>query len=349
MAGPWPTHDLYNGFVLERGSFGKQGFTVTKQVTGATEKFADTARPRAAPRALRFRVADYAVLLKPRVMSLVVFTALVGLLLAPGAIDPWTAAAAVACIAIGAGAAGAINMWYDRDIDLHMFRTMNRPLPAGRLKPKEALAIGVVLSTGSVGVMALLVNVWAAALLALTIFYYVFIYTVWLKRRTPQNIVIGGASGALPPVIGWAAVTDDVGLGAVLLFTIIFLWTPPHSWALALFRRGDYETAGVPMMPLAVGVRETKRRMLVYMALLLPATLLPVAIGMSGALYGVAAVGLGVAFWVHGWRVWKDRDGPDDGQGGERTARSMFLFSILYLLLIFVSLLADRLVFLPLV
>ena len=339
----------YSGFVLERGSFGNQGFTVTRQVTGASENIADTARPQAAPRALRFRVADYAVLLKPRVMSLVVFTALAGLLLAPGAIDPWTATAAVLCIAIGAGAAGAINMWYDRDIDLHMFRTMNRPLPAGRLKPKEALAIGVVLSTGSVGVMALLVNLWAAALLALTIFYYVFIYTVWLKRRTPLNIVIGGASGALPPVIGWAAVTDGVSLGAAFLFTIIFLWTPPHSWALALFRRGDYETAGVPMMPLAAGVRGTKRRMLVYMALLFPATLLPVAIGMSGAIYAVAAVGLGTAFWVHGWRFWKDQNAPDDGQEGERTARAMFFFSIIYLLLIFVSLLADRLLFLPLV
>ncbi len=287
----------------------------------------------------RFQVADYALLLKPRVMSLVVFTAVTGLWLAPGGLEPWTAAAAVLCIAIGAGASGAINMWYDRDIDLHMLRTQNRPLPAGRLKPEKALAFGIVLSTGSVAVMALLVNGTASALLALTIFYYVFIYTVWLKRRTPQNIVIGGASGALPPVIGWAAVTGDIGMGAVILFAIIFLWTPPHSWALALFRRGDYKAAGVPMMPVVAGVRKTKLLMLVYTAALLPVTLLPVATAMSGAVYGVSAGLLGLGFAGHVWRVWKN--------GEEKAARAMFFFSIFYLFFIFVALIGDRLLFLP--
>ena len=315
---------------------------MTRQGTGASENIADTARPQAAPRALRFRVADYAVLLKPRVMSLVVFTALAGLLLAPGAIDPWTATAAVLCIAIGAGAAGTINMWYDRDIDLHMLRTMNRPLPAGRLAAREALIFGVILSVGSVAIMAGMVNLVAAALLAATILYYVFIYTVWLKRRTPHNIVIGGASGALPPVIGWAAVSGDVGLGAAILFLIIFLWTPPHTWALALFRRGDYEAAGVPMLPVVAGEKETKRQMLIYTALLVPTTLLPVFIGMSGALYGVAATVLGVLFARHGWRVW-----TDSGETGGKTARPMFFFSILYLFLIFFALLIDRALFFP--
>ncbi|HEX9570500.1 MAG TPA: heme o synthase [Rhodospirillales bacterium] len=312
---------------------------MSEQAIGTAEKITGAARPRAGARAPRFRVTDYALLLKPRVMSLVVFTGVVGLILAPGNHDPVTMVAAVICIALGAGAAGVINMWYDRDIDQIMRRTMNRPLPAGRLGAGEALAFGVALAVASVAAMAWLVNVVAAVLLATTILYYVFIYTVWLKRRTPQNIVIGGVSGALPPVIGWAAVTGDVGLGALVLFAIIFLWTPPHSWALALYRRGDYEAAGVPMMPVIAGERETKRQMLVYTALLLPATLLPVWIGMSGALYGVAAVVLGIGFAGHAWRVWKDEDGS--------RARPMFFFSIFYLFLIYVALLADRLLFYP--
>ena len=282
----------------------------------------------------RFRVADYAVILKPRVMSLVVFTAGVGLALAPGTIAPMTAALAVACIAAGAGASGAINMWYDEDIDRTMHRTMNRPIPAGRMRPIEALATGIVLGTLSVAVMAGFVNAAAAGLLALTILYYVLIYTVWLKRRTPQNIVIGGASGALPPTIGWAAVTGDVGLGALALFAIIFLWTPPHSWALALYRNADYVAAGVPMMPVVAGARATKRLMLVYTALLLPVTLVPVAIGMSGWLYGTAAALLGAVFAGHAIRLARD--------SGIGPARPMFLYSILYLFLIFAALLADR-------
>ena len=313
---------------------GKLPHAVVGAGKGASKAGAETPEP-------RFQVADYALLLKPRVMSLVVFTAVTGLWLAPGNLDPWTVVAAVLCIAIGAGSAGAINMWYDRDIDLHMLRTQNRPLPAGRLKPEKALAFGVVLSVGSVSVMAMLVNGAAAALLALTILYYVFIYTVWLKRRTPQNIVIGGVSGALPPVIGWAAVNGDVGLGAVILFAIIFLWTPPHSWALALFRRGDYQAAGVPMMPMVAGIRKTKLLMLVYTAALLPVTGLPVAVAMSGAVYGVSAGLLGLGFAGHAWRVWKD-----EGDSGS-APKAMFFFSIFYLFLIFLALILDRLFFVP--
>ncbi len=293
----------------------------------------------------RFSVADYAVLLKPRVMSLVVFTAAVGLVLAPGSIDLLTGIAAVLCIAIGAGAAGAINMWYDRDIDRHMRRTMNRPIPAGRMAPDKALVFGSVLGGGSVVMMAVLVNAAASALLAITILYYVFIYTVWLKRRTPQNIVVGGASGALPPVIGWAAVTGDIGLGAVALFMIIFLWTPPHSWALALFRRGDYANAGVPMMPIVAGEHETKRLMVIYTAILIPITLAPVAIGMSGAVYAVIATGLGVEFGRRVWNVWRDVESESER---EQAAKRLFFFSIFYLFAIFVGLLVDRLAFVAL-
>ena len=284
----------------------------------------------------KFRVADYAVILKPNVMSLVVFTALVGLLLAPGNIDVTTAFIAVACIALGAGGAGAVNMWYDRDIDRTMARTSARPIPAGRMNPRAALIFGSILAAGSIGAMAVFVNVVAGALLAATFVYYVLIYTVWLKRRTPQNIVIGGASGALPPVVGWAAVTGGIDAGALALFAIIFLWTPPHSWALALFRREDYARARVPMLPVVAGERATRNQILVYSLLLVPATLAPVAIGLSGALYGVAASVLGVMFLRHAVRVWRDTT--------DATARPMFGFSILYLFLIFVFLLADTLV-----
>ena len=293
------------------------------------------------PHRHRFRMQDYAVLLKPRVMSLVVFTAACGLFLAPGTIGLETALVAIICIAAGAGAAGAINMWYDQDIDRVMQRTMNRPIPAGRMRPVEALVFGTLLSFGAVGIMAKWVNAPAALLLAVTILYYVFIYTMWLKRRTPQNIVIGGASGAFPPMIGWIAVTGGMDWGAISLFAIIFLWTPPHSWALALYRRGDYAAADVPMMPVVAGERHTKFLMLVYTALLIPATLAPVTLGVSGAFYGLAALGLGIEFWRRLWRVWKSDD--------VMTARPLFLFSILYLFLIFAGLLVDRLVFVPLV
>src|SRR5579884_3725784 len=209
-------------------------------------------------------VGDYVEILKPRVMSLVVFTGIVGLAVAPAHLNPVLAAVAVICIAVGAGAAGAINMWYDRDLDALMRRTASRPLPAGRMMPGEALGFGVVLAAGAVLVMGLAINLVAAGLLALTIGFYVFVYTMWLKRRTPQNIVIGGAAGALPPVIGWAAASGQIGWGAILLFAIIFLWTPPHFWALSLYRAGEYAKAGVPMLPVVAGARETKRQMLLY-------------------------------------------------------------------------------------
>mgnify|MGYP000156246811 CR=1 FL=1 len=299
----------------------------------------DMAPETAAPPRYRFRLADYAIILKPNVMSLVVFTAMAGLLLAPGTIGLLPAAVAILCIAVGAGAAGAINMWYDRDIDCEMARTRARPIPAGRMMPAAALVYGVILAVGSVAVMELYVNTMAAALLAATLVYYVFIYTVWLKRRTPQNIVIGGASGALPPVIGWAAVTGTVDAGAVALFAIIFLWTPPHTWALALFRRDDYARAKVPMLPVVAGEKQTRLQIVAYTLLLVPATLAPVALGMSGLVYGVSALVLGGQFLRHALRVWRDET--------DRSARPMFGFSILYLFLVFVALLADAVVRIP--
>src|SRR5712672_1058778 len=234
-------------------------------------------------------VADYVEILKPRVMSLVVFTGLVGLVLAPGHLHPLLATIAVLCIAIGAGASGAINMWYDRDIDAVMRRTASRPLPAGRMTPGEALGFGTVLAVGSTVVMGLAVNWAAAALLALTIAFYVLVYTIWLKRRTPQNIVIGGAAGALPPLIGWAAVTGDIGWGALALFAIIFFWTPPHFWALSLNRSGQYAAAGVPMLPVVAGPHQTKRQMLLYTLVLWPVTAAPWLLGTAGGLYAVGA------------------------------------------------------------
>ncbi len=301
---------------------------------------AEIPRPRQAePRLPRLNVRDYALLLKPRVMSLVVFTALVGLLLAPGAIGTLSATIAVVCIAIGGGAAGAINMWYDRDIDLIMTRTRNRPLPAERLRPERALVFGVTLAALSVAVMAWAVNPAAAGLLAFTIFYYVFVYTVWLKRRTPQNIVIGGAAGAFPPMIGWISVTGDFGPEAGMLFAIIFLWTPPHSWALALFSNEDYARAGVPMLPVVAGKKKTKAWMAFYIALLIPSSLSPVYLGFSGMIYGGAAAILGGGFVYHMIRVWRDKSGG--------ALRPMFFYSIYYLFLIFAFLLVDRMLFIP--
>src|SRR5438067_3612029 len=222
-------------------------------------------------------------------MSLVVFTGIVGLLLAPGHLHPVLAAVAVLCIAVGAGASGAINMWYDRDIDAVMRRTALRPLPSGRMLPGEALGFGAVLAVGAVAVMGLAVNWVAAQLLALTIAFYVFVYTMWLKRRTPQNIVIGGAAGALPPIVGWAATSGDVGWGAIVLFAIVFFWTPPHFWALSLYRAGEYAAAGIPMLPVVAGARETKRQMLLYTVVLWPAALAPWPLGIAGPLYGAGA------------------------------------------------------------
>ncbi|NQV46701.1 MAG: protoheme IX farnesyltransferase [Rhodospirillaceae bacterium] len=286
------------------------------------------------PRQPNPRILDYALLLKPRVMSLVVFTAWTGQMMAPGSIDPLTSAIAVLCIAVAAGASGAINMWYDRDIDVIMTRTQKRPLPDGRLDPLEALGFGTFLACASVAGMGLFVNVAAAGWLMLTILYYVFIYTVWLKRRTPQNIVIGGAAGAFPPMIGWVSVTGGADWNSVILFLIIFLWTPPHTWALALYRTGDYEAAGVPMMPVVVGPQKTKIQMLIYTLALVPVTLMPVMVGMSGRVYGIAALALGIAFLRHCIIVLRSDDDKD--------ARKMFFFSIFYLFLIFVFLLIDK-------
>jgi heme o synthase len=279
-------------------------------------------------------VGDYVALLKPRVMSLVVFTGFVGLYLAPGHLHPVLATIAMLCIAVGAGAAGAINMWYDRDIDALMRRTERRPLPAGRMAPGEALGFGCVLAVASVLVMGLGVNWAAASLLALTIAFYVFVYTVWLKRRTPQNIVIGGAAGAFPPIVGWAAVTGDVGLPSLLLFALIFFWTPPHFWALSLYRCADYARAGVPMLPVVAGARETKKQMLIYTLLLWPLALAPSFAGLAGPLYFALALGLSALFTLAAIRVWFD--------AGERAAREMFAFSILYLFLLFAFLVIDR-------
>ena len=279
-------------------------------------------------------VADYIALLKPRVMSLVVFTALAGLYLAPGTVHPVIALVAVLCIAVGAGASGAINMWYDRDIDAVMSRTCNRPVPTGRLDPGQALGFGVVLAVGSVLLMGLVVNVAAAALLAFTIGFYVFIYTMWLKRRTPQNIVIGGAAGAFPPMVGWAAVTGDMAIGSIVLFAIIFIWTPPHFWALSLYRRGDYEKAGVPMLPVVAGVAETKRQILLYTLVLAPLGAVPAMIGMASWYFGALAASLGIVFIGMAVGILRDT--------GEVYARRTFTFSLLYLALLFAALMADR-------
>jgi protoheme IX farnesyltransferase len=279
-------------------------------------------------------VSDYWALLKPRVMSLVVFTGFAGLFVAPGHLHPVLAAIAVLCIAVGSGAAGCINMWYERDIDALMARTRDRPIPGGRVQPGEALGFGVVLAVGSVVIMGLGVNWTAAALLALAILFYVFVYTVWLKRRTPQNIVIGGAAGAFPPMIGWAAVTGDVSLASTALFLIIFFWTPPHFWALALFRSGDYARAGVPMLPVVAGPETTKRQMLAYSLILLPLGLVPYALGVAGTWYAVGALALGLLFVVSALRVLGSED--------DRAARQMFGFSILYLFALFALLVVDR-------
>ena len=279
-------------------------------------------------------VADFVQILKPRVMSLVVFTGVVGLIVAPGHIHPLLAFVAVLCIALGAGAAGAINMWYDRDIDAIMRRTAMRPLPSGRMLPGEALGFGAVLAVGAVVLMGLAVNAVAAELLALTIAFYVFVYTVWLKRRTPQNIVIGGAAGAFPPMIGWAAATGQIGWGAVALFAIIFFWTPPHFWALSLYRSQDYAAAGVPMLPVVAGARETKRQMLLYTIVLWPVSTTPWLLGIAGPIYAAGAAALSLAFTGAAIAVWRD--------AGDKAARHMFSFSLLYLFLIFGLLLADH-------
>ena len=283
------------------------------------------------------RVSDYFALLKPRVMTLVVFTGFAGLLAAPGTLHPLLAAVAVLCIAVAAGAAGAINMWYDRDIDAVMRRTKSRPIPRGRIEAPEALSFGIVLSLFSVMVMGLALNWTAAALLALANGFYVFVYTVWLKRRTSQNIVIGGAAGAFPPMIGWAAVTGGLSLEPLLLFLIIFAWTPPHFWALALYRATDYAKAGVPMLPVVSGIRHTQAQILLYTLLMAAAAMAPVVIGMTGWLYGISAAVLNLLFLICSWRLYRS-----DESELEKPARQTFGFSILYLFALFTALIADR-------
>jgi protoheme IX farnesyltransferase len=278
---------------------------------------------------------DYIALMKPRVMSLVVFTALVGLLVAPGHVHPVIGFTALLCIAVGAGAAGALNMWYDADIDARMTRTAERPIPAGRLLPGEALAFGMTLAVGSVVVLGLLVNVIAAALLALTIAFYVVIYTIWLKRSTPQNIVIGGAAGAFPPMIGWAAATGGISVEPIVLFLIIFFWTPPHFWALSLYRTEDYARAGVPMLPVVAGAQETRRQILIYTLVLAPIGLAPWLLGYAGPVYGVVAAATGAAMIALALRVRAEHT-------GHTASKQLFAFSILYLFVLFAVLLAEQ-------
>ncbi|MFZ5930178.1 MAG: heme o synthase [Pseudomonadota bacterium] len=284
-------------------------------------------------------VGDYFALLKPRIMSLVVFTGLVGMMMAPGHINPVIGFIALLCIAIGAGASGALNMWYDADIDAHMERTKTRPIPMGRVAPAEALNLGVTLSLGSILLIGIAVNATTAALLALTIGFYLFVYTMWLKRRTPQNIVIGGAAGAFPPMIGWAAVTGAISIESIVLFMIIFMWTPPHFWALALYRSEEYAKVGVPMLPVVAGRVETCKQILIYTALMIPVVLAPWLMGFASIYYGASAAVLSLIFAVLAVRVWNVRN--ITGDAGDKPARHLFAYSILYLMLLFTALLVE--------
>lgn len=285
-------------------------------------------------------VGDYVALLKPRVMSLVIFTAFVGMMLAPGTIHPVIAGVALLCIAVGAGASGALNMWYDADIDRIMSRTASRPIPAGKVSREEAFTFGMTLSLGSVLILGLLVNWFAGAFLAFTIFFYVVIYTMWLKRSTPQNIVIGGASGAFPPMIGWASVTGDVSYESALLFLIIFMWTPPHFWALALFKNSDYKAAGIPMMPVVAGESSTRNQILIYSVLLAPIAVSPYFIGFAGLGYGIVSAITGAMFVWLAFDVWRKRE----GEVARKASVRLFAFSIFYLFLLFAALLVENLV-----
>jgi protoheme IX farnesyltransferase len=292
---------------------------------------------------------DYFALMKPRVMSLVIFTGLAGLLAAPGHIDPVLGFAILLAIAAGAGGAGALNMWYDADIDARMARTRARPVPAGKISPQEALGMGMTMSILSVLLMALASGAFAAGLLAFTIFFYAVVYTMGLKRRTPENIVIGGLSGALPPAIAWAAKTGALTLDPLILVAIIFFWTPPHFWALALYQKGDYAAAGVPMLPVTHGAAETRKRVLLYALILVPLGLAPAVTGLGGALYAAVATAGGALFLLLAVRVARSRAGERDAGGdlyavarGDKAARDLFAFSILYLALLFAALLIEH-------
>jgi heme o synthase len=294
--------------------------------------------PETAPAISSGEVRDFFALLKPRVMFLVVLTALVGLLAAPGTVNPVIAVASVLAIAVGAGASGCLNMWWDADIDAIMTRTARRPIPGGRVLPGEALTFGIVLSVGSVAVLGLVANWQSAAMLAFTIFFYAVIYSMWLKRSTPQNIVIGGLAGAFPPMIGEAVVTGDFGIRSLVLCGIIFLWTPPHFWALAVVKFGDYERAKVPMMPNVKGPASTRRQILAYSLVLAPFALLPSLMGFGGLIYAVVAAISGLGMVLLSWRVLR----ITEGEPALKAAQALFAFSILYLFLLFTVLLAEH-------
>jgi len=287
-------------------------------------------------------VGDFFALLKPRVMSLVVFTGFAGIVVAPGHIDPLTALTALLCIALAAGASGALNMAYDADIDSVMARTAQRPIPMGHIVPEDAMAFGWTLSAFAVATMWLFVNWVAAGLLAFTVFFYVVVYTLWLKRRTSQNIVIGGLAGALPPAIGWAAVTGNLGLAPLLLVAIIFLWTPPHFWALALWRCADYAKAGVPMLPVVRGKTTTRRHILAYALVLAPLGVVPAFIGLGGMLYLIASASMGFWLLLEAFATWRERD-----EVKEPAAKRLFMVSLLYVFIPFAALIVERLLSLP--
>ena len=289
--------------------------------------------------------SDFFALMKPRVMSLVVFTAWAGLVCAPGVLPLWKAIASIICIAAGAGASGALNMWYDADIDAQMSRTKKRPIPQGKMSPRAALGFGTLISLASIWMLYIASNMMAAAILAFTIFFYLVIYTMWLKRSTPQNIVIGGAAGAFPPMIGWAAVTGDITLNSILLFMIIFIWTPPHFWALALYKTGDYEKVGIPMMPNVKGAKSTRNQIMGYSVFLAAIAISPIFTGLGGPIFAVFSIVLNLAFLAMAYKVWTSRageiaDSADEAslyavKSGDRAARNLFAYSIIYLFAIF--------------
>ena len=288
---------------------------------------------------------DWFALLKPRVVSLVVYTGVIGLMQAPGFIHPVIAFTAILCIAVAAGAAGALNMWYDRDIDAVMRRTATRPIPDGRIPPNGALGFGVVLAISSVLIMYLATNVAAALILAVSILFYVFVYTIWLKRRTPQNIVIGGAAGAFPPLIGWAAVTGGIDVMPILMFAIIFFWTPPHFWALSLYAHADYERAGVPMLPVVAGATATRRQVMLYTVVLVAVSIAPWILGHSGPVYGYSSIVLGLGFIVASARLLLDKqDATGRSLTKDKPARQAFKYSLIYLFALFLMLAIDHLI-----
>src|ERR1700712_707642 len=318
---------------MRGATFAPRGFLEARPVLSVVDHNAIELSPRIS----EADVADYIALLKPRVMSLVIFTALVGLMIAPGHVHPVLAFTSILCIAVGAGASGALNMWYESDIDAKMSRTANRPIPRGRVTRPEALAFGMTLAFFAVMTLGILVNWTAGALLAFTIFFYVVIYTMALKRWTAQNIVIGGAAGALPPVVAWAAATGSLSVEPLLLFLIIFFWTPPHFWALALFRNDDYTRAGVPMLPVVAGPDATRLQILLYTVVLVAVAVAPWPLGYFDAIYGVASLLLGCGMMWLSINVYRRREGRE----ALRATRRLFAFSIVYLFALFATLLAE--------